>query len=29
VHYPSDTLGSMAFASLWLIVVFSVRDRHL
>jgi membrane-associated phospholipid phosphatase len=29
VHYPSDTLGSLIFASLWLIVVFSVRDRHL
>jgi undecaprenyl-diphosphatase len=29
VHYPSDTLGSIIFASLWLIVVFSVRDRYL
>jgi len=29
VHYPSDTLGSLTFASLWLIVVFLVRDRYL
>ena len=29
VHYPSDTLGSLTFATLWLIVVFSVRDRYL
>jgi len=29
VHYPSDTLGSMIFASLWMIVVISVRDRYL
>jgi membrane-associated phospholipid phosphatase len=28
VHYPSDTLGSIAFASLWLVVVFTVRDRY-
>jgi membrane-associated phospholipid phosphatase len=29
VHYPSDTLGSLTFASLWLIVVFCIRDRYL
>jgi membrane-associated phospholipid phosphatase len=29
VHYPSDTLGSLIFASLWLSVVFSVRDKYL
>lgn len=29
VHYPSDTLGSLTFASLWLIVVFSIRDKYL
>jgi len=28
VHYPSDTLGAMAITSLWLFVVFFVRDRH-
>ena len=28
VHYPSDTLGSLIFASLWLLVVFSVRDAY-
>ena len=27
-HYPSDTLGAMVFTSLWLLVVFFVRDRH-
>jgi undecaprenyl-diphosphatase len=29
VHYPSDALGSLIFASLWLIVVFSVCDGYL
>ena len=29
VHYPSDTLGSLTFASLWLIVVFSIRDKYM
>jgi len=29
VHYPSDTLGSLTFASMWLIAVFIVRDRYL
>jgi membrane-associated phospholipid phosphatase len=29
VHYPSDTLGSLIFASLWLLVVFSVHDKYL
>lgn len=29
VHYPSDTLGSLTFASLWLIVVFSVRGKYM
>lgn len=28
VHYPSDTLGSLLFASLWLLVVFAVRDAY-
>ena len=28
VHYPSDTLGSLIFASLWLLVVFTVRDAY-
>lgn len=28
VHYPSDTLGLLAFALLWLIVVFSIRDKY-
>lgn len=27
VHYPSDTLAAMAFTSLWLLVVFYVRER--
>ena len=26
VHYLSDTVGAIAFASLWLLVVFVVRD---
>ncbi len=25
VHYPSDTLGSLTFATLWLLMVFAVR----
>jgi len=29
VHYPSDTLGAMIFTSLWLLVVFFIRDRYL
>jgi membrane-associated phospholipid phosphatase len=29
VHYPSDALGAIIFASLWLVVVFAVRDRYL
>ncbi len=28
VHYPSDTLGALTITTLWLIVVFAVRDRH-
>jgi membrane-associated phospholipid phosphatase len=28
VHYPSDTLGALTFTTLWLMVVFAVRDRH-
>ncbi len=28
VHYPSDTLGALIFTTLWLIVVFAVRDRY-
>ncbi len=28
VHYPSDTLGALTFTTLWLMVVFTVRDRH-
>lgn len=28
VHYPSDTLGSLLFASLWLLIVFAVRDAY-
>jgi undecaprenyl-diphosphatase len=28
VHYPSDALGAMAFATLWLMVVFAVRDGY-
>lgn len=28
VHYPSDTLGSMTFASLWLFAVFVVHDWY-
>lgn len=28
VHYPSDTLGALAFTVLWLAVVFRVRDRY-
>ena len=27
VHYPSDTLAALAFASLWLMMVFAVHDR--
>ena len=29
VHYPSDALGAIIFTSLWLVVVFAVRDRYL
>ena len=29
VHYPSDTLGSLIITTLWLIVIFFVRDRYL
>jgi undecaprenyl-diphosphatase len=29
VHYPSDALGAMIFASLWLMVIFAVRDWYL
>jgi len=28
VHYPSDTMGSLAFGTLWLFVVFAIRDRY-
>jgi undecaprenyl-diphosphatase len=28
VHYPSDTLASLAFASLWLMLVFFIRDTY-
>jgi len=28
VHYPSDALGSLTFAALWLLVVFVIRDRY-
>jgi len=28
VHYPSDALGSLTFATLWLVVVFAVRDWY-
>ncbi len=28
VHYPSDALGSLMFASLWLLIVFAVRDAY-
>lgn len=27
VHYPSDTLASMAYATLWLWAVINIRDR--
>ena len=27
-HYPSDTLGAMVFTSLWLLVLYFVRDRY-
>ena len=29
VHYPSDALGAIAFSTLWLMLVFVVRDAHL
>jgi membrane-associated phospholipid phosphatase len=29
VHYPSDTIAAIAFASLWLIVVFYIRRGYL
>jgi membrane-associated phospholipid phosphatase len=29
VHYPSDVLGAFAFTSLWLLMIFVIRDRHL
>jgi membrane-associated phospholipid phosphatase len=29
VHYPSDVLGAFAFTSLWLLIIFVIRDRHL
>jgi membrane-associated phospholipid phosphatase len=29
VHYPSDTLGAMIFASLWLMVIFAIHDRYV
>jgi undecaprenyl-diphosphatase len=28
VHYPSDTLGAFVFVTLWLILVFAIRDRE-
>ncbi len=28
VHYPSDTLGSLTFATLWLMVILAIRDRY-
>jgi len=28
VHYPSDALGSLTFATLWLLVVFAARERY-
>ncbi len=28
VHYPSDTLASMAWATLWLWAVIAIRDRQ-
>lgn len=28
VHYPSDTLASFAYVTLWVWAVFSIRDRH-
>jgi len=28
VHYPSDTLGSLTFATLWLLMIFAVRAWH-
>jgi undecaprenyl-diphosphatase len=29
VHYPSDTLGALIAASLWLMVVFAIHDWYL
>jgi undecaprenyl-diphosphatase len=29
VHYPSDTLGALIIASLWLVVVFAVHDWYV
>ena len=29
VHYPSDTLGSITFASLWLWAVVAIRTRYV
>lgn len=29
VHYPSDTLGAMAFTTLWLMLVLTLRDHYL
>jgi membrane-associated phospholipid phosphatase len=29
VHYPSDALGAIAFSTIWLMLVFVVRDAHL
>jgi undecaprenyl-diphosphatase len=29
VHYPSDVLGSLTFATLWLLVVLAIRDRYV
>lgn len=28
VHYPSDALGSLTFATLWLLVVLAIRDWY-
>ena len=29
VHYPSDTLGAIIFSSLWVMIVFAIRDWYI
>jgi membrane-associated phospholipid phosphatase len=29
VHYPSDVLGAFAFTSVWLLLIFVIRDRQM